>query len=41
MMLSVKAVRFHLTRIYTKLGVRSRAELAARPLPAVSPAPAR
>jgi len=30
MMLSVKTVQFHLTRIYTKLGVRSRAELAAR-----------
>jgi DNA-binding CsgD family transcriptional regulator len=32
MMLSVKTVQFHLTRIYTKLGVRSRAELAARSL---------
>lgn len=30
MMLSVKTVQFHLTRVYAKLGVRSRAELAAR-----------
>ncbi len=28
--LSVKTVQFHLTRVYAKLGVRSRAELAAR-----------
>lgn len=28
--LSVKTVQYHLTRIYAKLGVRSRAELAAR-----------
>ncbi len=28
--LSVKTVQYHLTRIYTKLGIRSRAELAAR-----------
>lgn len=30
LLLSVKTVQFHLTRVYTKLGVRSRAELAAR-----------
>ncbi|MFD2093528.1 helix-turn-helix transcriptional regulator [Blastococcus deserti] len=30
MLLSVKTVQFHLTRVYVKLGVRSRAELAAR-----------
>jgi DNA-binding NarL/FixJ family response regulator len=30
MLLSVKTVQFHLTRVYTKLGVRSRSELAAR-----------
>jgi DNA-binding CsgD family transcriptional regulator len=30
MVLSVKTVQFHLTRVYAKLGVRSRAELAAR-----------
>jgi DNA-binding CsgD family transcriptional regulator len=30
MMLSVKTVQFHLTRVYAKLGVRSRSELAAR-----------
>ncbi|MGY1682907.1 LuxR C-terminal-related transcriptional regulator [Geodermatophilus sp. SYSU D01176] len=30
MLLSVKTVQFHLTRVYGKLGVRSRAELAAR-----------
>jgi DNA-binding CsgD family transcriptional regulator len=30
MLLSVKTVQFHLTRVYAKLGVRSRAELAAR-----------
>lgn len=30
MMLSVKTVQFHLTRVYGKLGVRSRSELAAR-----------
>ena len=30
MLLSVKTVQFHLTRIYAKLGVRSRSELAAR-----------
>lgn len=30
MSLSVKTIQFHLTRIYAKLGVRSRAELAAR-----------
>ena len=29
-MLSVKTVQFHLTRVYAKLGVRSRSELAAR-----------
>ena len=29
MMLSVKTVQFHLTRVYAKLGVRSRSELAA------------
>ncbi|MGU3437682.1 LuxR C-terminal-related transcriptional regulator [Actinomycetes bacterium M1A6_2h] len=28
--LSVKTVQFHLTRVYAKLGIRSRAELAAR-----------
>ncbi|WGY01680.1 LuxR C-terminal-related transcriptional regulator [Nocardioides sp. QY071] len=28
--LSVKTVQFHLARVYAKLGVRSRAELAAR-----------
>ncbi|MBY6412808.1 AAA family ATPase [Rhodococcus sp. BP-252] len=28
--LSVKTVQFHLTRVYSKLGIRSRAELAAR-----------
>ena len=28
--LSVKTVQYHLTRIYAKLGVRSRTELAAR-----------
>jgi DNA-binding CsgD family transcriptional regulator/tetratricopeptide (TPR) repeat protein len=33
MLLSVKTVQFHLTRVYAKLGVRSRAELAARGLP--------
>jgi len=33
MMLSVKTVQFHLTRIYAKLGVRSRTELAARSRP--------
>jgi DNA-binding CsgD family transcriptional regulator len=27
--LSVKTVQFHLTRVYAKLGVRSRGELAA------------
>jgi DNA-binding CsgD family transcriptional regulator len=27
---SVKTVQFHLTRIYTKLGIRTRSELAAR-----------
>jgi DNA-binding CsgD family transcriptional regulator/tetratricopeptide (TPR) repeat protein len=30
MLLSVKTVQFHLTRVYAKLGVRSRSELAAR-----------
>ncbi|MBY6537863.1 hypothetical protein HQ325_04185 [Rhodococcus sp. BP-349] len=30
MLLPVKAVQFHLTRVYAKLGTRSRAELAAR-----------
>jgi DNA-binding CsgD family transcriptional regulator len=30
MLLSVKTIQFHLTRIYAKLGVRSRSELAAR-----------
>jgi DNA-binding CsgD family transcriptional regulator len=30
MLLSVKTVQFHLTRVYAKLGVRSRTELAAR-----------
>ncbi|WP_436694193.1 LuxR C-terminal-related transcriptional regulator [Geodermatophilus sp. CPCC 205506] len=30
MMLSVKTVQFHLTRVYAKVGVRSRSELAAR-----------
>ncbi|HEX2074921.1 MAG TPA: LuxR C-terminal-related transcriptional regulator [Geodermatophilus sp.] len=30
MMLSVKTVQFHLTRVYGKLGLRSRSELAAR-----------
>ncbi len=30
LMLSVKTVQFHLTRVYAKLGVRSRSELAAR-----------
>ena len=30
MMLSTKTVQFHLTRVYNKLGVRSRSELAAR-----------
>ena len=30
MMLSTKTVQFHLTRVYSKLGVRSRSELAAR-----------
>ncbi|ADB74038.1 LuxR C-terminal-related transcriptional regulator [Geodermatophilus obscurus] len=34
MLLSVKTVQFHLTRIYAKLGVRSRSELAARFAPA-------
>ena len=28
--LSVKTVQYHLTRVYAKLGIRSRAELAAR-----------
>ena len=28
--LSVKTVQFHLTHVYTKLGVGSRSELAAR-----------
>lgn len=32
--LSVKTVQYHLTRIYAKVGVRSRAELAARRPPA-------
>ncbi|MEW1880763.1 helix-turn-helix transcriptional regulator [Rhodococcus sp. NPDC080181] len=27
--LSVKTVQFHLTRVYAKMGIRSRAELAA------------
>jgi DNA-binding CsgD family transcriptional regulator len=27
---SIKTVQFHLTRIYSKLGVSSRSELAAR-----------
>ncbi|WP_082563838.1 MULTISPECIES: LuxR family transcriptional regulator [unclassified Nocardioides] len=31
--ISVKTVQYHLTRIYTKLGIRSRAELAARHRP--------
>jgi DNA-binding CsgD family transcriptional regulator len=30
MLLSVKTVQFHLARVYAKLGVRSRSELAAR-----------
>jgi DNA-binding CsgD family transcriptional regulator len=30
MLLSVKTVQFHLTRVHAKLGVRSRSELAAR-----------
>lgn len=30
LVLSVKTVQFHLTRVYAKLGVRSRSELAAR-----------
>jgi DNA-binding CsgD family transcriptional regulator/tetratricopeptide (TPR) repeat protein len=33
LLLSVKTVQFHLTRVYTKLGVRSRSELAARGVP--------
>ncbi|RBY83844.1 LuxR family transcriptional regulator [Geodermatophilus sp. TF02-6] len=44
MLLSVKTVQFHLTRVYAKLGVRSRSELAARfaGQPArADPAPAR
>jgi DNA-binding NarL/FixJ family response regulator len=28
--LSSKTVQYHLTRVYAKLGIRSRAELAAR-----------
>lgn len=28
--LSVKTVQYHLTRVYAKLGIRSRSELAAR-----------
>jgi DNA-binding CsgD family transcriptional regulator/tetratricopeptide (TPR) repeat protein len=35
MLLSVKTVQFHLTRVYAKLGIRSRTELAAR-FPALS-----
>jgi DNA-binding CsgD family transcriptional regulator/tetratricopeptide (TPR) repeat protein len=38
MLLSVKTVQFHLTRVYAKLAVRSRAELAARfPRPTAEP----
>jgi DNA-binding CsgD family transcriptional regulator len=28
--ISVKTVQYHLTRVYAKLGIRSRGELAAR-----------
>lgn len=36
---SVKTIQYHLTRIYAKLGLRSRVELAARYGPAGDPAP--